>query len=226
MKPRKLIIPILFLAIFIALLIAFVIRGGSGNFRDDFDKGIKSQWSPKTPEKWGLGKEGKNSFYRLKEPGTADSGVSRPTEYSLIGDRIYTNFTFECKVKCDVPTYQRYRDVVIIFGYQDDTHFYYAHFSNISDSLHNAIMIVNGDYRRKLSAGIPEPTLTDLEFHQVKVKRDIKSGDIEAYFDGKLVMKAQDMTFTAGKVGLGSFDDVASFDDVRVEGDVLKGDNG
>ena len=210
------------IALSFVILSAILLSGCSRTFKDNFNKGIKPAWSPKTPEKWELGREGKDGFYRLKEPGKHDNGVRRPSEYSLIEGFIYTDFTFKCKLKCDSPTYRRYRDVVIIFGYQDDTHFYYVHFSNIGDDLHNAIMIVNGDYRRKLGKDVPEPTLIDLDFHKVMIKRSIKTGDIEVYFDEKMVMKAQDMTFTSGKIGVGSFDDMGSFDDIHIRGSVVE----
>jgi len=190
-------------------------------FRDNFKKGINPVWSAKTPDKWELAEEGGKSFYQLKEPGDYDTGIVRPAEYSLVDHLTYTDFTFKCKLRCDAPVERRYRDVVIIFGYQDDTHFYYVHFSNISDDLHNGIMLVNGDRRRKLNTDTPKPTLTDVDFHKAKVKRNAATGDIKVYFDGKLVMEAQDRTFTAGKVGVGSLDDVGSFDDVYVKGRTL-----
>ena len=223
MKSLRIIVPIIFFTISVVFLILLgqPIRG-IVTFKDNFKKGINPAWSPRTPDKWALTKEGKNSFYQLKSPGEHDEGLSRPTEYSLVKDYKYTDFTFNCKLRCDAPTDVRYRDVVIIFGYQDDTHFYYVHFSNISDDLHNAIMLVDGDHRRKLNEDVPDPTMTDLEFHKAKVKRNSRTGDIEVYFDGKLVMEAQDKTFTAGKVGLGSFNDVGSFDDVKITGKVLE----
>ena len=220
MKLLRLIIPIPVLIVVIVLLIVLW-PSGEVTFKDNFKKRIKPEWSPRTPDKWALAKEGRNGFYRLKTPGAHDEGVSRPTEYSLVDDFIYTDFTLKCKIRCDAPAELRYRDAVIIFGYQDDTHFYYVHFSNISDDLHNAIMLVNGDYRQKLNKDVPEPTLVDLDFHKVRLKRNTESGDVEVYFDGNLVMKAQDKTFTEGKVGLGSFDDVASFDDVNIKGKII-----
>jgi hypothetical protein len=194
-------------------------RSGVVVFKDKFKKGISAAWSPRTPEKWELAKEEKSSFYRLKEPGDHNGGIVRPAEYSLMG-YTFMDFTLKCKLRCDAPVERRYRDVVIIFGYQDDRHFYYVHFSNISDDLHNGVILVDGDHRRKLNRDRPKPTLTDQDFHKVKVKRDTTIGDIEVYFDGKLVMEAQDRTFTEGKVGVGSFDDTGSFDDVYVKGKI------
>jgi hypothetical protein len=200
--------------IFLFIVLWSCDRGG--DFEDNFQNGIKSQWSPKTLEKWELAKDGENGFYRLKEPGLHDTGVSRPSEYSLIKNYIYSNFTFKCKLRCDAPVNVRYRDVVIIFGYQDDTHFYYVQFSNISDDLHNAIMLVNGEYRMRINKDIPEPVLKDQAFHNVEVKRENEK--IEVYYDSKLLMQAEDNTFPSGKLGIGSYDDTASFDDVHAVG--------
>jgi len=216
------IVPVVFFIISAAFLIMLRPMRGVVTFKDNFQNGINPAWSPKTQDKWELAEESKNSFYQLKDPGEHDEGIQRPTEYSLVRDFIYTDFTFKCKLRCDAPAELRYRDVVIIFGYQDDTHFYYIHLSNISDDLHNAIMLVNGDYRQKLSKNMPEPTLTDLDFHKVKVKRDAETGDMEVYLDENLVMKAQDRTFTKGKIGVGSFDNVGSFDDIRIRGKVVE----
>jgi hypothetical protein len=221
-RLRWLILFILALAICIVVLIIFWPRSDIVTFKDKFKDGIKRGWMPKTPGKWELAEEGKNGFYRLKEPGEYTDGIMRPLEYSLVSHIVYTDFTFKCKIRCDAPVERRYRDVVIIFGYQDDTHFYYVHFSNINDDLHNGIMLVNGDYRRKLNLDMEKPTLMDMEFHKVKVKRETETGKIEVYFDGKQVMEAQDATFTEGKVGIGSFDDMGSFDDVWVKGRIVQ----
>ena len=222
MKLLRFIVPSLLITVSTALLIILGPLGSGVTFKDNFQKAIKPAWAPKTPDKWILAKESKNSFYQLKTPGDQDEGIMRPAEYSLVKGYNYTDFTFKCKLKCDAPADRRYRDVIIIFGYQDDTHFYYIHLSNISDDLHNAIMLVNGDYRRKLSKDTPEPTLIDLDFHKVKLKRKAVTGDIRVYFDGKLVMTAQDGTFAEGMVGVGSFDDVGGFDDVRIRGKLVE----
>lgn len=188
-------------------------------FQDDFQSGIGSQWSAKTPEKWGSAKEGNNSFCCLKEPGQPDQGIRRPTEYLLLENYTFGDFDFKCRVRCDAPVDARYRDVVIIFGYKDDSHFYYVQFSNISDDLHNTIMLVDGDSRTRVSKDIHEPTLIDQDFHNVEVKRE--KSKIEVYFNSELIMQAEDDKFQFGKLGIGSFDDIASFDDVQVLGRVI-----
>ncbi|MBD3184004.1 hypothetical protein GF312_17100 [Candidatus Poribacteria bacterium] len=221
MRFLRLLVPITFFIICVVFLVMLTPKFGLHTFKDDFNNSIKPNWLPKTPEKWKLTRDGKKIFYQLKEPGGPVEGISRPSEYSLVGNLVYNDFTMECKVRCDAHENLRYRDAVFIFGFQDDKHFYYVHLSNISDDLHNAIMLVNGEYRKKLNEENPEPTLTDRDFHKVKIKRKSSTGNTEVYFDGKMIMQMQDKTFISGKVGIGSFDDTASFDDFKVIGKLV-----
>lgn len=219
MKLRWIILPILSFVICGIIMYKIWPRSGVVVFKDNFRKGVSSLWSPKTPEKWEWSKED-GKIYRLKEPGKYDSGIIRPTEYSLVDHVIYADFTFKCKLRCDAPAERRYRDLAIIFGYQDDTHFYYVHLSNISDDLHNGIILVDGSLKRKLNMDRPKPILVDQEFHKVELKRNTEDGEIQVYFDGKLVITAQDRTFIKGKIGIGSLDDVGSFDNVYIKGKI------
>jgi hypothetical protein len=54
----------------------------------------------------------------------------------------------------------------------------------------------------------------------VKLVRDSVKGTIEIYFDDMKTphMTAIDKTFGKGRIGIGSFDDMNDFDDVRVYG--------
>jgi hypothetical protein len=109
------------------------------------------------------------------------------------------------------------RDVCIFFGYQDDTRFYYAHICSSSDDrAHNVIMRVDGDERTRINIeSLPEPLLKD-GWQTVSVQH-MESGEIKVWVDGQLNMTAQDTTYPSGRVGLGSFDDTAMFDDFSIE---------
>ena len=80
-------------------------------------------------------------------------------------------------------------------------------------------MIVK-DAPRKAITENKKPTPWDAEWHQVKIVRDSKSGSIEIYFDDmeKPHMSAVDKTFGKGRIGIGSFDDMNDFDDVKLWG--------
>ena len=60
----------------------------------------------------------------------------------------------------------------------------------------------------------------DDAWHQVKVTRNSDSGQIHIYFDDMDTphMSVKDTTFAAGGIGLGSFDDMNDFDNIRLYG--------
>ena len=128
------------------------------------------------------------------------------------------------KAKCLRSVDTRGRDIILVFGYQDDTHFYYAHISNYHDTVHNSILIVNGKDREPILSSESIPRLKDKEFHNIRIRRHIKSGLIEVYVDDfdYPVMSAVDKTLSWGRIGIGSFDDTGGFDDVKVTGKVRK----
>ena len=57
----------------------------------------------------------------------------------------------------------------------------------------------------------------DDQWHTVKLVRDVASGRIAVFFDDleTPLMEAIDKTFTSGRVGIGSFDDMNDFTDVK-----------
>ena len=57
-------------------------------------------------------------------------------------------------------------------------------------------------------------------WHNVKVVRDTAKGTIDVYFDDmtKPHMSVVDKTFGKGRIGIGSFDDMNDFDDIKLHG--------
>jgi hypothetical protein len=111
----------------------------------------------------------------------------------------------------------------VFFHFQDPTHFYYVHFAASSDEVHNIVGLVNGADRIKINA---EPAggsvfrLTDRAWHGFKVTCDAGTGEIRAYLDDmdRPILTARDKTLGHGLVGVGSFDDTGSFDDLKLLG--------
>ena len=81
------------------------------------------------------------------------------------------------------------------------------------------IMIVNDAPRVALTEN-ENNTPWDDDWHTVKLIRNSKSGKITIYFDDmkKPHMTVIDKTFGRGQIGIGSFDDMNDFDDVRLYG--------
>ncbi len=80
-------------------------------------------------------------------------------------------------------------------------------------------MIVHNAPRNAMTENTKEVAWDD-EWHTIKLTRDSKSGRIAIYFDDmeEPHLTVVDKTFSKGRVGIGSFDDMNDFDDVRVYG--------
>jgi hypothetical protein len=75
----------------------------------------------------------------------------------------------------------------------------------------------------KINAESPEESsarLTDMQFHEFKVTCNAETGEIKAYLDDMKapILTAKDITLGHGLVGVGSFDDTGSFDDIILWG--------
>ena len=108
-----------------------------------------------------------------------------------------------------------HRDCCVFFNYQDDQHFYYVHLGARPDPHSGQIMIVKEAPRLALTKNVRK-TPWDDDWHTVKLVRNVDSGDIKIFFDDmeRPHMQVRDKTFTKGRIGLGSFDDLNAFDDV------------
>ncbi len=195
-------------------------------FSDNFEHGNAQGWKPNIPENWQVVEEDGSLVYRLIAPGRPGA-VRAPTSWSILKDFDVTDFVFTGKLKCRAETANIYRSVVIVFHYQDPTHFYYAHFAAISDHVHNIIGLVNGKDRVKINREPPgqsTPRLKDVKFHDFKVTYDAKTGEIKAYLDDMTtpILTANDKTLGHGFVGVGSFDDTGSFDDIKLWGKIFR----
>ena len=165
--------------------------------------------------------DGGNKVAGLTTAGVQPGGVRRPTGTLLLPQFNWTNYSFGLRAKTLEPATTVQRDVVLIFGYVDSTHFYYVHVSSDSDdNFHNIIMRVDGDTRQTIDQqDQPEARLTD-DWHDLKVEHDT-NGSIRIFVDDMTtpLMTAQDTTYPSGAVGFGCFDDRALFDDVVISGE-------
>ena len=188
----------------------------------DFEGGSAPGWEPNIPENWRVGEESGTRCYQLLSPGEQGE-VRAPTSWSLLKNLDVSSFIFTGRLRSKADRDNPHRDMVVIFHYQDPTHFYYVHFSAVSDEAHNIIGLVNGRDRVKINlekAGESVARLTDMQFHEFKVTFDSETGEIKAFLDDMRtpIMTAVDTTLKHGSVGVGSFDDTGSFDDIKLWG--------
>ena len=190
----------------------------------DFEDGHAEGLQPKNAQNWRVVDEDGSLVYELVAPGE-QGGVRAPTARSVMAAHPVGSFVFTGRLKSHADPGIVVRDMCVMFHYQDPTHFYYVHFSASSDEVHNIIGLVNGADRVKINrepVGESVFRLTDMDWHEFKVTFDAETGEIQAFLDDieTPILTASDSTLPHGLVGVGSFDDTGSFDDLMLWGEV------
>ncbi|MEH1016222.1 PQQ-dependent sugar dehydrogenase [Micromonospora sp. CPCC 206060] len=181
-------------------------------------------WTPVTPSKWQFDRD----EVILAEAGVSRPGPYRPFEYAVVTDGPeWSSVKIEADVRLDTPVEVSDRDVIIVFGWRSDTEFYYAHLSTDNTNLpHNGIFKVHNADRQRIdyqwngrSRGA-NPAIVDADWHKVRVVHLPATGEIAVYVDGKKnpLMTAKDTTFSSGRVGFGSFDNIGRLRHLTVTG--------
>lgn len=146
--------------------------------------------------------------------------VRRPANLLLAPTPELGAFTLEFDARTLVPKVKG-ADITVVFGYQDPHHFYYAHISNDSDNrVHHLIMKVEGgkEIRTQIDDQTDPPAVLNGEWQKIRVTRSA-DGRTAVYVDdmSKPTLTTSDTKWLTGKIGLGSFNDPAQFDNVVLE---------
>jgi hypothetical protein len=189
----------------------------------DFEIGHAEGVLPNVATNWQVAEEDGSMVYQLLTPGEPGE-IRAPNDWSVLSGFPVGSFSFTGRLKSHTDPEFIERDLCVIFHQQDPTHFYYVHFSASSDGVHNIIGLVNGADRVKINrepAGESVFRLTDLAWHDFKVTFDGETGEIQAFLDDMEVpiLTASDSTLPHGLVGVGSFGDIGSFDDLMLWGE-------
>ena len=197
--------------------------------QDDFESAdALSRWFPTQADKWKITETESDQGKALHNLGASRAYKPphrSPLSITLLKDKVLGDFVLTAKVKT-LQTSRGHRDMCIFFGWQNPAHFHYVHLGEKPDRNSSQIFIVKDKPRTPITktntGGIP---WKDDTWHDVKLVRKVKDGVIEVYFDDmKTPAKtAVDTTFQWGLVGLGSFDDLGMWDDVRINGVLVEG---
>lgn len=187
-------------------------------FFEDFESGA-GRWTQTDPNAWKIASQDGNCVYTLFQQSRYEPPVRSPFNIARVKDLKVSDFVVQARMEQTGKEYG-HRDMVVVFGYQDPSHFYYAHIATKADEVAHSILIVNGQPRVSIVKERTEGTDWSTGFHDVRVVRNSASGSIEVYFDNmdKPIMTAQDKTFLSGGIGFGSFDDTGAIDNVIVWG--------
>lgn len=187
-------------------------------FSDDFEEG-HANWEVTDPAAWTHREVDGNKVFGINSR-TNDykPEVRSPHHIALIKDVEVADFVLTFRVRSTKDTGD-HRDCCVFFSHQGPKRFYYAHLGAKPDPHSGQIMIVDNAPRKAMTENETPIPWSD-GWHSVKVVRDSEKGTIEVYFDDmeKPVMSTEDKTFGKGRVGIGSFDDMNDFDDVKLWG--------
>lgn len=105
-----------------------------------------------------------------------------------------------------------WNDAAVVFGFQDSSNYYYMSLNESNDDNTKGLLkIVDGTPSQLADISISVASDTD---YPIVIQRSGSS--IVASVNSSQVASASDSTFTSGKVGVGSYNDGASFDDFTV----------
>lgn len=185
-------------------------------FQEDFEKG-RERWEVTDEKSWTHRVVNSNAVFGINRRESDYRPPHRsPLHIALLRDVTAADFVLTFRVRSTKDT-GNHRDCCVIFNHQDAAHFYYVHLGAKPDPASGQIMIVQNAPRRPLTNNTRPVAWTD-GWHQVKVVREVASGRIDVYFDDmeKPHLSVTDTTFGRGRIGLGSFDDMNDFDDIRL----------
>jgi hypothetical protein len=140
--------------------------------------------------------------------------VRSPVNLAWINDLKVSHFVLEARCKSTQKPTVMNRDLCFAFGGLDPSHFLYAHMAAREDKIHNQIHLVDGKDRQPVTVQHAPKTPWDDKYHTVKITRD--DTGVKAYFDGQLLLTTDNKNFPTGRLGVGSFDDIANFAEITV----------
>lgn len=199
----------------LSILLGFVTEKPA--YQQDFEKkDVLKKFRFTQPDKWILSEGNKGMALEFTGISDYQPPFRSPHTIGLINDMKFGSFKLEADLLQTGKEYG-HRDMCIIFGFQDSSHFYYSHIASKMDDNAHQIMIVNNAPRAKISSFTTQGIeWGDNAWHKVRVERNIQTGSIKVFYDGTLIQEAIDKTFGEGYIGFGSFDDSGKIDNIKV----------
>ena len=177
----------------------------------NFDDGLLPlNWTPLTETRWSVVNDNASNALFLNTSSYSPLSGNRLGEY-IISSSEYQQFSLNTKARFNEPSTNSNADYALLFGFQDENNYYYMIFNK---SMNNTQLYKVIDGARELIATATSDWLNDNNYHNAEVRR--VDSFIEIRFDDNVVIQTNDSTFSSGKVGLGSYNDSAYFDDVRI----------
>jgi hypothetical protein len=174
------------------------------------------EWTVEQASDWAV----ENGVLRLLVKGEPPAGQPRrPTKIALLNSKPYRKVTVEAEVK------RNGRSVVVVYAWQDPSHYNYAHISSdaaAKQNVHNGMFHIFGGERSRISPLDGPASLDSTDWTPVKLVFDGETGHCYVEVNGKRnpSLEAVDMSLRWGRVGLGSFNETGDFRHVRITGEM------
>jgi len=198
------------LAIVVLCSSAFALNAAS-----DSITAFGKEWTVQQASDWAVD----SSILHLKVPGEPVTGQPRrPTKFALLNSKPYRKVTVEAELKPNG------RSLIIVYAWQDANHYNYAHISSdaaAKQNVHNGMFHVFGGERARMSLLDGPPSLDTKDWTPVKLVFDGDTGKAYVEVNGKRnpSLEAVDLSLQWGQVGLGSFNEIGDFRNVKITGE-------
>jgi hypothetical protein len=150
--------------------------------------------------------------YVLSSPAAATVATFGNYNIALHRTKLAGDFTLTADVQ--TTDSDSWADVSVIFGYTAADHYYYAAFSLGNDAYTNGLFRVSGTTQTQIADF--STTIATSTSYAIQIQRS--GSTITVSRDGTQVASATDATLGDGRVGLGSRDNAAIFDNLVVYG--------
>lgn len=189
-------------------------------FASDLAKTGRDAFEFTDPKAWKIGEVDGRKVLDQFQASKYATKVRSPFNIALIQAVDVGDFVLDLKVQSTARDYG-HRDVCLFFGHQDPSHFYYVHMAKAADPHAHSVFLVNGKDRVSIAEDRTQGVIWTDGWHHVRVVRKVADGLVQVYFDDmdKPIMTAHDKTFAHGRIGVGTFDDTARFDAIRIWGE-------
>jgi hypothetical protein len=218
MKPVFFLIPLIFLCL---------VNGNAQKMPDGYilqysqnftaGKSIGDFWYTRQTD-WSITKGKNNNFLQLKEPAAYDlQAAVLPPNRCILKNSIYGDFILEADV--NPGTGQNPSDICFFLGLKDSTRYYYILLSTSTANDLQGIYLVKNSVSTKLPERISTArALIPGTWQRIRVERNITRRTIRV-FAGDMsapVLEIQNYELVMGRIGFGSRNSDAAFDNVSV----------
>lgn len=187
-------------------------------FEEDFEDGGAS-WDFFPSTDWAIEQEdgAENHVLSILKPGGIERPYSAPRLVATPKGVTLGNFVLEARLRHRGSEYA-HQDLCIVFNAEGESQFYYVHLAPEPDDGAHTVFIVDNANRTSIAIYRSDGVTWGDTWHDVRLTRDVDSGEIQVFFDDmdRPIMVANDRRFTTGSIGIGSYNDTGSFDDIKI----------